>query len=171
MRIFLTGFMGAGKSTVGRLLAARLGAIFVDLDDEIERVTGKSIRQLFAEGGEAHFRRVESDVLGALVRALPEQGVVATGGGTAAQPANLRFLKTHGLVVWLHPSFATLAARIGESGKADRPLFETESQALELYRSRLPAYRQADLEVKVANDEAPEEVAARISFLLQRRRA
>lgn len=171
MRIFLTGFMGAGKSTVGRLLSDRLGVPFLDLDEEIERGTGKTIREIFVEGGEGLFRRIEADVLVTLGRALPEGGVIATGGGTAAQPANLRFMKTQGLVVWLHPSFATLATRIGELGKADRPLFETESQALELYRHRLPAYRQADLEVSVANDEAAEEVAARLAFLLQRRRA
>ena len=163
--------MGAGKSTVGRLLGERLGRAFVDLDHEIERACGRTIREIFAEGGEALFRRIEADVLAALVRALPDDAVVATGGGTAAQPANLRFLKANGLVVWLHPSFATLAARIAEGSKADRPLFGTESQALELYRSRLPAYRQADLEVTVANDEAPEEVSARIALLVQRRRA
>lgn len=171
MRIFLTGFMGAGKSTVGRLLGEGLGAAFADLDSEIERVTGRSIREIFAEGGEALFRRIEAEVLAALVRSLPEDAVIATGGGTAAQPANLRFLKAQGLLVWLNPSFAVLAGRIGELGKADRPLFGSERQALELYRSRLPAYRQADLEVTVANDEGPEEVAARIAFLIKRRRA
>lgn len=84
--------------------------------------------------------------------ALPD-AVVALGGGTLAFEANAGAIGTQGLSVWINPAFATIASRIGGRGKADRPLFKDESQALALYRERLPAYRRADLTVDVAPDE------------------
>lgn len=168
MRIFLTGFMGAGKTTVGRLLAHRLGVPFLDLDEEIEAEAGMSIREIFAAEGEAAFRRRESEALRRLV-ARPGI-VVATGGGTVAQEANARFLHANGLIVWLNPPFDAIARRIGGMGKVDRPLFKDEAQALALYRERLPAYRQADLTVEVGNEDEPEEIAARIALLVASRR-
>ena len=168
MRIYLTGFMGSGKSTVGRLLAARLGVAFVDLDEEIERQAGLRVREIFAEHGEPVFRRLEREALEATAR-LPE-AVIATGGGTVTFEANARWIREHGFTVWLNPAFATLAARVGGLGKEDRPLFQDETQALALYRERLPAYRRADLIIDMAPKEGPEEIAARISLRLGERR-
>ncbi|HBL28171.1 MAG TPA: shikimate kinase [Acidobacteria bacterium] len=168
MRIYLTGFMGSGKSTVGRLLAARLGVAFVDLDEEIERQAGLRVREIFAEHGEPVFRRLEREALEATAR-LPE-AVIATGGGTVTFEANARWIREHGFTVWLNPAFATLAARVGGLGKEDRPLFQDETQALALYRERLPAYRRADLIIDMAPQEGPEEIAARISLRLGERR-
>jgi shikimate kinase len=168
MRIFLTGFMGAGKTTVGRLLAHRLGVPFVDLDEEIEREAGMSVKEVFAIEGEGAFRRRESEALRRTV-ALADV-VVATGGGTIAQEPNARLLRASGLSIWLHPPFAAIAQRIGGVAKADRPLFKDEAQALALYRERLPAYQQADLTVEVGRGDQPEEVAARIALLLASRR-
>jgi shikimate kinase len=164
MRIYLTGFMGCGKTTVGRLLAQRLGVLFVDLDMEIERRVGMSVRQIFELQGEGAFRQMEAETLGWTL-ALPD-AVVALGGGTMAFEANAGVIDAQGLSVWINPAFATIASRIGVRGKADRPLFKDESQALALYRERLPAYRRADLTVDVAPDEGPEEIAARIALLI-----
>jgi shikimate kinase len=164
MRIFLTGFMGAGKTTVGRLLAERLGVPFVDLDPEIERQAGMSVREIFASRGEGEFRRLEREALAAAL-AQPD-AVIATGGGTVAFEANARLIGASGLAVFLNPPFATIAARIGGRGKLDRPLFQDEAQALALYRERLPAYHRADLTVDVAPGEDAGEVAARIALLI-----
>lgn len=168
MRIFLTGFMGAGKTTVGRLLAGRLGVPFLDLDAEIEGEAGMSVREIFASEGESGFRRRESDALRRML--VHPDVVVATGGGTIAQEANARLLHANGLTVWLNPPFSAIAQRIRGVGKADRPLFKDEAQALALFRERLPAYRQADLTVDVGNDDQPEEIAARIALLVASRR-
>jgi shikimate kinase len=167
VRIYLTGFMGSGKSTIGRRLAERLGIPFVDLDHEIERQAGMSVREIFERHGEAEFRRLEQEAL----RATGERPdvVVATGGGTVTFDANARWIRENGLSVWLNPAFATIVGRIGGLGKKDRPLFRDEAQALALYRERLPAYRQADLTVDVRPAEHAQEVAARVALLLGKR--
>ena len=168
MRIFMTGFMGAGKTTVGQRLAALLDLPFVDLDQEIERLAGSTVREIVEGRGEPWFRRLELEALQSVLGR--GDAVIATGGGTLTSELGARLIRDAGLSVWLNPSFATIVERIGALGKADRPLFREEAQVLALYRERLPAYRRADLTVDVAPDEAPEEVAARIGLLLRERR-
>lgn len=168
MRIYLTGFMGCGKSTVGRLLASRLGVPFVDLDKEVELRAGLRVREIFERHGEPVFRGMEREALEATL-ALPDV-VVATGGGTVTFEGNARLIREGGLSVWLNPSFATIVERVGALGKEDRPLFRNETQALALYRDRLPAYRRADLTMDMAPGEGPEEIAARIALRLGERR-
>ena len=168
MRIYLTGFMGSGKTTVGRRLAAALGVPFVDLDQEIEVRAGMTVRLIFERLGEPAFRQMEAEALRGTL-ALPDV-VVATGGGTMAFEANSRLIRSNGLSVWINPTFATIAARIGGLGKTDRPLFKDEVQALALYRDRLPAYRRSDFTVDIAPGEGPEEIAARIALLIAERR-
>ncbi len=168
MRIFLTGFMGAGKTTVGRLLAERIGLRFADLDDELERRAGATVREIFAAQGEPAFRQLELAALEAL--AAQEDVVIATGGGTMTSELGARVIRGAGLSVWLNPSFATIVKRIGALGKGDRPLFRDEAQVLALYQQRLPVYRRADLTVDIAPGEAPDEVAARLALLLRERR-
>jgi shikimate kinase len=167
MRIFLTGFMGCGKTTVGRRLAQRLGVGFVDLDEEIERRAGMTVRQIFEQQGEPVFRQMEAEALRGTL-ALPDV-VVALGGGTMAFETNAALIGANGLSVWINPAFATISSRIGGRGKADRPLFKDDVQALALYRERLPAYRRADVTMDVAPDEGPEEIAARIALLIGNR--
>lgn len=167
MRIFLTGFMGAGKTSVGRRLAASLGWPFVDLDAEIEKLAGESVREIFDRAGEGRFREIEAHVLAEAMRQDPV--VVATGGGTLTFPRNLAAARAAGLVVWLNPAFATLTRRVGGRGKEDRPLFRDEATVLALYRERLPAYALADVKVDVAPGESVEEVAARVGLLVAER--
>jgi shikimate kinase len=166
MHYFLTGFMGSGKTTVGRALAHRLERPFLDLDTEIEIRTGLGVREIFERGGESLFRRLEHLTLVEVVER--PQAVIATGGGTVTLQRNLDVMVRSGLTVWLDPPFAVIARRIGSQGKEDRPLFDTETQALELYRSRLAAYRRADLRIEVEASEHPEEVAARVELLITR---
>jgi shikimate kinase len=167
MRVYLTGFMGSGKTTVGRLLAERFGVPFVDLDREIELRAGMTVREVFERQGEPAFREMEAEALRETL-AYPDV-VVATGGGTMVFETNSRLIGANGLSIWLNPPFASIAARIGGLGKADRPLFRDETQTLSLYRERLPAYRRADLTIDVAPAEGPEEIAARIALLIGNR--
>lgn len=165
MKIFLTGFMGAGKTSVGRLLGERLGVEFVDLDTRIETESGKRIVEIFAEGGEPAFRALERAALAETLRE-PGEAVVAVGGGTFTDPENLARARQQGIVVWLHPPFAEIVRRIGALGKSDRPLFRDEGEAFDLYRSRLPSYRQAEVRVDVAAGETPKETVSRIALRL-----
>src|SRR5690606_5874667 len=115
--IWLVGAMGAGKSAVGPLLAARLGLPFVDLDAEVERAAGARIATIFAREGEPAFRARER---AAIERVAGRTAVVALGGGAIAQPGAARRLAETGTVVWLRARPETLAARIGEA--RERPL-------------------------------------------------
>ena len=169
-RVFLTGFMGSGKSSVGRALADALGWLFFDLDSAVEAHAGMSVREIFERSGEPAFRELEHAALLDAVKA-PEPAVIATGGGTFTIPRNVALVRQSGVSVWLNPSFATIVARIGGLGKQDRPLFRSEVEALALYRARLASYHRADHRVDVAGDETPGEVAARIALRLRKDRA
>lgn len=120
-RIFLIGMMAAGKTTLGRQLATRLGYTFVDLDEYIERREGKSIPELFAQGGQAYFRQQEQQALKALVQEHA-QVVVATGGGTPCFFDNMAFINQHGTSVFLDVPAEELVQRLRASDLALRPL-------------------------------------------------
>jgi len=143
--VVLIGLMGAGKSTVGRLLAERLGVEFIDLDREIEQAEGRPIAAIFDAVGEAGFREIETIALRQL--AGRSAAVVATGGGTPVDNDNRQRLAALGRVVWLDVSTAVAVRRTAGSV---RPLLSGDSPAerLEALRSeRLPAYAWADLKV------------------------
>ncbi len=122
MRIYLTGFMGAGKSSVGEHLSRLLGYPMLDLDREVEVRSGLGVREIFTDHGEATFREWEHACLKETARL--EDAVVATGGGTMTFPRNVAVMRQLGRSVWLHPSFATIAGRLDADGRAERPLFE-----------------------------------------------
>ncbi len=146
--IALIGFMGAGKSTVGHLLAELLGFEFLDTDRVIEHRQNRKISEIFAQDGEARFRQLESDLCREL-EAVPGR-VIATGGGLAVDPANLASLKRHALVVCLWARPETLYERVRH--QSHRPLLQNPDPLLrirELLAARTPAYRQADLLVGV----------------------
>ena len=155
--VCLTGFMGSGKSTVGRLLAAQLAWHFSDLDAEIERHTGLPISQIFEQKGEAIFRDIEHECLASILGSASERDarmVLALGGGTFAQPRNAALIRDFGLpqrgfgavVIWLDCPMEDLLQRCVLMG--DRPLFRDEASFRKLYQERLPYYQQADFRVE-----------------------
>ncbi len=159
--VFLIGFMGAGKTTVGRHLARLLGWDFLDLDEEIVAREGRSIPQIFAGEGEAYFRRRETEVLGSLRGRA--RLVVACGGGTYAQADSRRLIDRLGPAVWIQVPLEVALRRC--AGLSERPLLKDTAQAEALYRRRLPSYRDAALRVDSEGLSA-EEVAERIAGLL-----
>ncbi len=163
-RVYLTGFMASGKSTVGPLLADRLGYRFVDLDWLVEARAERTVAQLFAQG-EAVFRAAEAE---ALRETTGGEGlVVATGGGTLVDPANLAVARTAGPVVWLRSSVPALLRRVGRARRrplladaAGRPLQGSAlaERVRSLLAAREPSYAQADLAVDA---DAPADLVAR----------
>lgn len=139
--IFLVGMMGAGKSTVGRHLARRLGKSFFDTDHEIQKRTGVSIPTIFEIEGEEGFRRREASVLAEL--AALEDAVFATGGGIVLAAENRRLLRERGTVVYLRAAVEDLFARTRHD--RNRPLLQTEDprgKLAELFAERDPLYRE-----------------------------
>jgi len=163
----LTGFMAAGKSTAGRALAAMLNWRFVDLDCEIERRAGQSIREIFSLHGEDRFRELEAGALRAALEDTSVPRVIALGGGTFIQPRNAELLRHCGArVVFLELPLEQLFQRCrGMCERSDpnpRPLAENEDAFGALYAQRLPFYRQADLVVNV-EEKTPEQIAREIA--------
>lgn len=157
MIIYLVGMPGAGKSVVGRELAARLGVPFIDLDAEIERSTGRGVSEIFEEQGESAFRALEAD---ALVKAgTQDPSVVACGGGVVLEPANRITLRATGVAVYLDVPLEQLHARVRPA--SDRPLIRREGDIERLLQERESLYREFAAHV-VDGSGAPEEVAAAI---------
>ncbi len=161
VKLFLTGFMGAGKSAVGSQLAKKLGVEFVDLDAAVEGEANMSVAGLFEARGEEHFRQLEHEVL-CVLSADPRELVIATGGGTPTFARNVELMRTHGTAVWLDPPFDSILARLDDKGRRQRPLFLSSTQARELFRVRRSAYATADVHVRPGGDEAPEETVLKI---------
>jgi shikimate kinase len=170
--VVLVGMPGAGKSSVGRRLAKRLGRPFVDADDELVRRSGRSVRDWFAVEGEPAFRAAEADLLADLV-AAPGPAVVAAGGGVVLAPANRALLVDRALVVWLRAGVPYLASRVAQKA-GHRPLLDDEPVAAltRLAETRTPLYEEvADLTVdvepfRVAHDKPKRELAARLAELI-----
>jgi shikimate kinase len=169
--VFLVGFMGSGKTTVGRLLAQRLAWKFVDLDALIEQEEGRSIAEIFARGGETAFRRREQEWLRRIVAETPAAGgrVVALGGGTFAQPPNLELLqRVQAVTIWLECPVEELLMRCALV--SNRPLFRDEASFRRLYEERLPFYRQAAFTVRTGPGD-PSAVVQQILALLSLQRS
>jgi shikimate kinase len=141
--VYLTGFMGSGKTTVARILAERIGWEFVDLDGEIESAENATIAEIFESRGEPEFRRIEAETIGRIVRKI-ERGmpsVIALGGGAFVQPAIASLVENHGISIWLDCHFETIAERITEAGS--RPLARDPEGFRRLYEDRRAAYGRA----------------------------
>jgi shikimate kinase len=163
--ICLTGFMGSGKSTVGKLLAQQLGWHFADLDPMIEESAGLDIPAIFERLGEPVFREMETEILARVIGEAIERGrptVVALGGGTFVQPQNRELLRSSGAtIVWLQCEVEELLSRCAQM--TNRPLFRDENSFRTLYAQRLPFYELADYRVK--SEAEPRQAIAQILAL------
>jgi len=140
-KIYLVGFMGAGKTTVARALGRRLGWRVEDIDERIEARERRSVATIFSQSGEAYFRQQERQVLSDL---LPQrQIVVATGGGTFAEPDNRALMLADGAVVWLDVPLTRVFERVPADGR--RPLAADRAQMEQLYARRRLAYAEAHI--------------------------
>jgi shikimate kinase len=160
LSIFLVGMMGSGKSSVGRVLAEKLGYRFFDTDVLIERIAAQSITDIFATEGEAYFRELETGVLNQL--SAETRCAIATGGGIVLKPLNWSYLH-YGLIVWLDAPVELLVARLAED--TTRPLLEGVNllnQLQSLLDARRNLYAQADLRIVIAADQTPAEISDRI---------
>ncbi|MDZ7637404.1 MAG: shikimate kinase [Bryobacterales bacterium] len=159
--VYLIGFMGSGKSTIGRMLADRLGWDFFDLDDDIEHKAGKSITEIFDAEGEPVFRAIEQEALAERVH-LVQSGhamVLALGGGACISETCMERLANNGVTLYLECDFETLAARVAEF--EHRPLTRDPARFRALFEQRQPVYERAEHRVD-AKLESPEEVVDRI---------
>ena len=143
--VVLVGFMGAGKSMCGRVLARRSGRCFVETDDMIVASDGRAIPEIFRQDGEEKFRQLEAEALDAL--RMKTGNVIATGGGLPCREGRMETLKSLGTVVWLDGDFRELHERARRTG--DRPMLQGRSPAEveALYRRRTAFYRQAHLTI------------------------
>lgn len=156
--IFLVGFMGCGKSTVGRALAEELGWRFVDLDADIEKNEGCTIGEIFDRRGEPAFRLIESAALRNMVRTI-EGGrphVVALGGGAFLQENNFELVTAKGVSIWLDCPFETITKRI--AGQEHRPLARDPQKFRELFNSRRGGYARAEYRIEVREEDCAETV-------------
>lgn len=151
--IYLVGFMGSGKSTVGRVLADELGWSFFDLDDEIEGVAGSSISEIFDKQGEEMFRALESAALAKRVRAVQSghPQVIALGGGALMNDKNFELVANHGVVVWLDAPFDLIERRV--AAESHRPLARDPQKLRELFEQRSPRYALAHYRVDASDEE------------------
>jgi shikimate kinase len=166
--LYVVGFMASGKSTIGRLLAHRLGWSFFDTDDEIEAAEKTSIAAIFDTRGEAEFRRVEARILGQHVRSI-EHGrpaVLALGGGAFVDPANRDLLLSHGLAIWLDCPLETVKRRVAQA--SHRPLARDPAKFAALYAARQEAYTRADVRVAIESDDPAATVEAILAHPLLR---
>ncbi|AFY72212.1 shikimate kinase [Synechococcus sp. PCC 7502] len=166
--IYLIGMMGAGKSTIGKLLADRLNYRFVDTDSLVEACTKRTVAQIFAESGESGFRQIEHQVLSEV--SAYTRLVVATGGGIVLDRLNWSHLR-NGLVVWLDVSMQQLYHRLRSSHHV-RPLLETAdplATLTKLYEQRRSLYAQADVCLVIDTDDSPQKVCDRLVADLARK--
>ena len=152
--IYLIGMMGAGKTTVGKLLAEELDYNFFDTDIEVEKLAQKTITEIFAREGEAKFRELESQILEQVSTSYNR--VIATGGGIVERDQNWNYLRT-GLVVWLDADLDLLNQRLAVA--KDRPLAE---QIESLLVTRNPLYDRANLRIAIESEHTPEDIVAGI---------
>jgi shikimate kinase len=175
--VILVGFMGAGKSTVGRALAKQLGWTFQDLDDRIEQHEKQSVAQIFRNAGEAEFRRAEREALKELLNELRTgcEKVIALGGGAFIDKSNVRLIEAANLpTIFLDAAAEELWTRCHQQAEergTERPLLATRERFRELYEQRRPHYLAASLRQETGGREVEEIASDLIQVLgLSRRR-
>jgi shikimate kinase len=158
--LYLVGFMGSGKSTVGRLLADEMGWSFADIDEDIEAAQGVSIAEVFDTQGEEEFRRVEREALRKRLREVEggKPTVLSLGGGAFIDPENRKLLEERGVTVWLDCPFERISARM--DGQTHRPLARDPEKFQRLYDDRRDSYSQAEYRVEADTDDPATIVAA-----------
>lgn len=166
-RVLLVGFMASGKTTVGRLLADRLGWIHLDLDSEIERARGSSVAEIFARDGEESFREAEAEMTHRLIHS--RRAVITPGGGWITNPALMEAVPPGTLTVWLRVSPEEVVRRVQRHGStADRPLLGSgppDARVRALLSEREPLYRRADITIDTTGRTA-EDVAGELASIL-----
>ncbi|QEG00666.1 Shikimate kinase 2 [Stieleria maiorica] len=166
-RIYLTGYRGTGKTTVGKLISAQLATECVDLDDVIEQAAGKSIREIFAEGGEELFRNWESRCLGQVAADQARGRVISLGGGAILRDQNRQVIRQTGVCIWLTAGADVIADRLstdqttGQRRPALTDLSAVE-EIRELLARREPLYRQSADFVLETDQKSPEQLAAEV---------
>jgi shikimate kinase len=160
-KLYLVGFMGAGKTTVGRALAKRLDWRFEDVDEHIEREEGRDVTTIFRQSGEPYFRARERQALADLLTL--RGAVVATGGGTIVDPANRALMSRDGAVAWLDAPFDVVAGRVPADGR--RPLAANRVEMERLYNERRAAYAQAHARFDVSRVSVDEVVDHVVDWL------
>lgn len=164
--LYLIGFMGVGKTTIGKQIAALNKVIFIDTDSQIEKETSKSIKEIFETDGEIAFRKLETDT----IHSIDRKAIIACGGGLPAHNNNIEYLKHKGIVIYLKASTETLIKRL-EKNKNKRPLISklTNDKLLEFIRKilkeREKTYKQADYTIETDN-KTVKEVLREINSLL-----
>lgn len=159
--VVLVGMMGAGKTAVGKALAARLNVPFLDSDAEIELAANMTIAEIFARDGQAFFRDRETEVLDRLLE--NECGILSTGGGAFLAERNRQLISDKGISVWLNASLPLLWNRVKH--KDTRPLLRTANPKVtlgEIYDQRVPIYAMSDLKVTAKSEYTIEEMAGHV---------
>ena len=151
--LYLVGFMGSGKSAVGRLLAEELGWSFADIDEDIEQAEGVSIAEIFDTRGEDEFRRIEQDALRKRLRDVEcgKPMVLALGGGAFIDPANRKMLEDRGVTLWLDCPFPRICARV--EGQTHRPLARDPEKFQRLYDDRRDLYSKSEYRIEADTDD------------------
>ncbi|ACD66168.1 MAG TPA: shikimate kinase [Sulfurihydrogenibium sp.] len=163
--IYLVGFMGSGKSTVGKILAEKLNMKFVDIDKLIEEKEGMKIKDIFEQKGESYFRELERKQIEAIVN--QEGLVVSTGGGLGANLNNMNLMKKNGDVVWLDVSLNTVLDRL--KNDQDRPLLKQPIEKIkQLFEERKNVYRLANIRIN-ADKKTPSQIVEEILTKIKRR--
>jgi len=158
--IYLVGFMGCGKSVVGRRLASRLGWGFADVDEDIKREQKTTINEIFDSRGEAEFRRLETEAIRRRVQEIQagRPMVVALGGGAFGQTRNFELLRDNGVTIWLDCPLARIRRRL--EGCTNRPLARDPHKFEVLYYTRRDSYEKADYRIEIQSDDPEAAVEA-----------
>lgn len=160
MNIVLCGFMGSGKTTIGRVLARYSGYEFVDMDHYIEQQQGMKIPEIFERYGEPEFRRIETQACKAL--GAGDRRIIATGGGALLREENAQALRVNGTIFFLDPPFHAILSRLRAS-KTPRPVIQgkTDEEIRAIYESRISRYREL-CDVRMTLSAPPQEFALEI---------